>query len=70
MQPDVSGAQEYNQVVLEKLRQKLKRRSKTPQELAEEEAIRRQAQQERHRAEARMDQQRQDIDASGSGGNF
>ena len=56
--------------MLEKLRQKLKRRSKTPQELAEEEAIRRQAQQERHRAESRMDQQRQDIDASGSGGRF
>jgi hypothetical protein len=68
--PDVSGAQEYTQAMLQKLRRMLKRRSKTPQELAEEEAIRRQAQHERHRAEARMDQQRQDVDASGSGGNF
>jgi hypothetical protein len=56
--------------MLEKLRQMLKRRSKTPQELAEEETIRRQAQQERYKAELRMDEQRQKIDASGSGGNF
>jgi hypothetical protein len=57
--------------MLEKLRQMLKRDSKTPEELAEEEAIRRQAQQERFKAEQQMAEQRQKFEAGhGSGGNF
>jgi hypothetical protein len=50
--------------MLEKLRRMLKRPSKTPEELVEEETIRRQAQQERYKAEQQMAEQKQRMESN------
>jgi hypothetical protein len=54
--------------MFEKLRRRLRPRKKSPQELAEDEALRRQAQQELREAEQRMAEQRQRMESGGAGG--
>jgi hypothetical protein len=54
--------------MFERLRRRLRPRRKSAAELAEEEAIRRQAQQERYEAERRMAEQRQRMESGGAGG--